>query len=70
MRRSSVIPIDRTIHEPTRLGIIMYLARCGGKAPFVDVRRELDIKHSGALSVHSRKLEDARCSSAVRRELG
>jgi DNA-binding MarR family transcriptional regulator len=50
---------DKLLHQPTRLAVIAHLIRSGGKSPFVDVCRALDIQHPGALSAHNRVLEDA-----------
>jgi DNA-binding MarR family transcriptional regulator len=51
--------LDNLLHQPTRLGVIAHLVRCGGEASFIDVCQALDIEHPGALSAHNRVLEDA-----------
>ena len=56
-RASRVDAIDRTIHEPIRLGIISALA-VNERLSFNDLRKRLDTT-DGNVSVHARKLEDA-----------
>ncbi len=51
-------PLDRTIHERIRLGIVSALA-INDSLSFNDLRRLLKTT-DGNLSVHARKLEDAR----------
>lgn len=58
-RRSSPVDfaLDRTIHEPIRLGIISALA-VNASLSFNDLKKRLDTT-DGNVSVHARKLEDA-----------
>ncbi|HVZ49748.1 MAG TPA: transcriptional regulator [Gemmatimonadaceae bacterium] len=57
-RSSPVAPaLDRTIHEPIRLGIITALA-VAERLSFNELRQRLDTT-DGNVSVHARKLEDA-----------
>ncbi len=49
--------LDRTIHEPIRLGIISALA-VNDRLTFNDLKQRLDTT-DGNVSVHARKLEDA-----------
>lgn len=57
-RSSPVAPaLDRTIHEPIRLGIISALA-VNASLSFNDLKQRLDTT-DGNVSVHARKLEDA-----------
>jgi hypothetical protein len=51
--------LDNLLHQPTRLGVIAHLVRCGGQAAFVDVCQALGIQHPGALSAHNAVLDDA-----------
>lgn len=48
--------IDRLVHEPVRLDLLLLLAR--GPSTWQDARRELGTS-DGNLSVHARRLEDA-----------
>ncbi len=52
-----IAPIDRTIHERTRLAIVSALA-ANPAVTFSELRQMLDVT-DGNLSVHARKLEDA-----------
>jgi len=54
---SVVNALDRTIHEPIRLGIITALATTE-RLSFNELRERLDTT-DGNVSVHARKLEDA-----------
>lgn len=55
---SSAAPaLDRTIHEPIRLGIITALAVVE-RLSFTDLKQRLETT-DGNVSVHARKLEDA-----------
>lgn len=57
-RSTPVAPaLDRTIHEPIRLGIISALA-VNERLSFNDLKQRLDTT-DGNVSVHARKLEDA-----------
>ena len=58
--KSAAAPIafNRVIHEPMRLGIISALA-VNERLTFNDLKRRLQTT-DGNLSVHARKLEDAR----------
>ena len=57
-RSTPVAPaLDRTIHEPIRLGIIGALA-VNASLSFNELKRRLDTT-DGNVSVHARKLEDA-----------
>ena len=57
-RSSPVAPaLDRTIHEPIRLGIICALA-VHTSLSFNELKQRLDTT-DGNVSVHARKLEDA-----------
>jgi DNA-binding MarR family transcriptional regulator len=57
-RSSSVVPaLDRTIHEPIRLGIVSALA-VNERLSFNELKQRLDTT-DGNVSVHARKLEDA-----------
>lgn len=57
-RSNAVAPeLDRTIHEPIRLGIISALA-VNERLSFNDLKQRLDTT-DGNVSVHARKLEDA-----------
>ena len=57
-RTSSTAPaLDRTIHEPIRLGIISALA-VAERLSFNDLKQRLATT-DGNVSVHARKLEDA-----------
>ena len=57
-RSSPVAPaLDRTIHEPIRLGIISALA-VNASLSFNELKARLDTT-DGNVSVHARKLEDA-----------
>lgn len=57
-RATTVAPtLDRTIHEPIRLGIISALA-VNERLSFNDLKQRLDTT-DGNVSVHARKLEDA-----------
>ena len=57
-RSSPVAPaLDRTIHEPIRLGIISALA-VNASLSFNELKQRLDTT-DGNVSVHARKLEDA-----------
>ena len=57
-RSSPVAPaLDRTIHEPIRLGIIGALA-VNASLSFNELKQRLDTT-DGNVSVHARKLEDA-----------
>ena len=49
--------LDRTIHEPIRLGIVTALASTASLT-FNDLKQRLDTT-DGNVSVHARKLEDA-----------
>jgi DNA-binding HxlR family transcriptional regulator len=50
------IRFDNPLINPIRLTIIGHLARCGGRASYVDTLSVVKV-HSGALSQHIRKLE-------------
>ena len=57
-RSSPAAPaLDRTIHEPIRLGIISALA-VNERLTFNELKQRLDTT-DGNVSVHARKLEDA-----------
>ena len=57
-RNNSVAPaLDRTIHEPIRLGIVTALA-IHASLTFNELKERLDTT-DGNVSVHARKLEDA-----------
>ena len=58
--KSAAAPIafNRVIHEPMRLGIVSALA-VNERLTFNDLKRRLQTT-DGNLSVHARKLEDAR----------
>ena len=57
-RSSPVAPtLDRTIHEPIRLGIISALA-VNERLTFNELKQRLETT-DGNVSVHARKLEDA-----------
>jgi DNA-binding HxlR family transcriptional regulator len=56
--RATIPDFDRVIHERLRLGIVSALA-VNDSLSFSDLKRLLDTS-DGNLSVHARKLEDAR----------
>ena len=56
--RAAIPDFDRVIHERLRLGIVSALA-VNDSLSFSDLKRLLDTT-DGNLSVHARKLEDAR----------
>lgn len=53
----AVAALDRTIHEPIRLGILSALA-VNERLSFSELKERLDTT-DGNVSVHARKLEDA-----------
>ncbi len=58
--RSATLPdLDRLIHERIRLGIVSALAAAKNPLTFNDLKALLDTT-DGNLSVHARKLEEAR----------
>jgi DNA-binding HxlR family transcriptional regulator len=58
--RSATLPdLDRLIHERIRLGIVSALAAAKSPLTFNDLKALLDTT-DGNLSVHARKLEEAR----------
>ncbi len=49
---------DQTIHEPTRLRIVSYLATSNAKVPFTELQGNLGLT-AGNLSVQLKRLEEA-----------
>lgn len=64
-RPQGATSIDRLLHDPMRLGIASALA-AGGEMSFTDLKAALNAT-DGNLSVHARKLEDAKYVSCEKR---
>jgi hypothetical protein len=48
---------DKLLHQPTRFAIVSHLARCGGRARFVEICRARAISNNGLLHHHAQLLE-------------